>query len=421
MDDMAFSTGEAVTARRAAAGETVAIARINSADTAALVERLDVGSLIEDGRVTVIGLDAIRDKLGERWVRKQTDVWAYTERSMGKFLSPQDLFHRLNDTEYLIAVASDNAMGGQTICMHVLEDVLVYFLGGCKQSDLVLKTVTKIDGQTLECDTVNVAAISRPSGPVEARNADGASPGAPRRAMPAMVVLSMVSVSGRELSITHTPEQISSLRHNVVAGVRAEPIVIDVASGRRLPRLAFLRLADADLQKIDQATLEMGLQVAKMIESDRPGIILPLSFQTLASQRARTALFAGVTAETMRQRFLIEVTNIEPGTPNGRLIETAALLKAYTTGVLARILPSKAPPTALTDARLAAVALDLTDSGDDEAVLLGIMRGFHARSIGLAPSLQLLGLPSRGLFDAALSLGFTHASVRRQAAVNLAA
>jgi hypothetical protein len=419
MDDMAFAAGThapEAPISDAPTPEAFTVAKISSADTAALVERLDVGSLIEDGRVTVIGLDAIRDKLGERWARKQADVWAYAERSMGKFLSPQDLFHRLNDTEYLIAVASDNALGGQTLCMHVLEDVLVYFLGGCKQADMAIKTVTRISGQTLDCLEVDVAAISR------GEERPSAPPASTARRVPAaMPILVMMSASGRELSVTHAPDQISSLKHNLVAGVRGEPVVIDAASGRRLPRAAFLRLADPDLARIDQATLDMGLGVAKMIDSDRPGIILPLSFQTLSSQRARNTLFAGVTPELMRQRFLIEITNIEPGTPSGRLIETAALLRAYTTGVLARILPGKAAPAGLPEARLAAVALDLTDAGDDEDILVGLMRAFHMRSVNMASSLQVLGLPSRSLFEDALALGFTHASVRRAPAASLAA
>lgn len=398
----------------ASAPESFAVARLQTADVAALLERLDVAELVERGAVNVISLDAIKAKLGDRWERKQADIWAHVERSIAKTLAPQDISHRLTDCDYLVAVVSDNAIAAQSLCIHILEETLVFFLGACQPSDLTLQTVHSIAGGKIDCRTIDSNFIRRRA---EGVNADEPS----RRITTTPSLIAFLTATGRELKVSHAPDQLISLRQGFSAGVRSEPTVTDAASGAVLSHGGWGRLADHDLERIDHATFEMGLRVIKIIKSDRPGLILPITFQTLASGRSRAALFALAPADLVRQRILIEIVNIDPGTPKGRLAELVGLLRAHTTGVLARVSADKAAIEVLKDIRLAGVALDLSEERADEAALLATMAAFHNRAAAIAPSLQVLGLPNRNLFGAALKIGLTHASLRREAAVNLAA
>lgn len=401
------------------APESFAVARLQTADIEALFERLNLSELMESGAVNVIGLDAIRDKIGlERWPRKQAAVWAHVERCMQKTLSPQDIFHRLTDCDYVVAVVSDSPIAAQSLCMRVLEETLVFFLGACKRSDLTLQTVRGFKDGKLDCSLVDAAMVH---GRVEGAREDPDLTVARAAGKPLNPLMRFQSFTGQDLRVTHGPEPLISLRQGLNAGVRVEPAVVNEATGAELTLAELGKLDDHDLERIDQATFELGIKVIKLVQSDRPGTILPISFQTLSSSRRRAALFALAPAELVRQRFLIEIVNIDPGTPNGRLIELAGLLRAHTTGVLARVPPAKQALDALRDIRLAGVALDLSEVAADEAALLAMMSAFHNRAVAVAPSLQVLGLPSRGLFGAAMKIGITHASVRRQPSVNLAA
>jgi hypothetical protein len=395
--------------------EDFAVARLKRVDVAALLQRLSLTEVIDAGGVNVISLDAIRERAGERWPRKQADVWAHIERCMAKILAPQDVVHRLTDCDYLVAIVSDSPVAAQALCMNILEETLVFFLGACVPSQLLLHTVRGFSDGVLDCHTVDARYLRQRS--------EGVDPAKPqqRAAQAITPIMTFQSTTGRDLVVSHGPLFLTSLRQGVHAGVRSEPAVVDKAANIVLPRAEVARLADADLARIDQATLERCIAVSRVVQSDRPGMIVPLSFQTLSSSRSRAALFALAPADFVRQRFLIEIINIDAGTPNGRLRELVGLLRAHTTGVLARVPPSRGALDVLRDIRLAGVALDLSDSTTNVAAVMVAMTAFYNRAVGLAPSLQVLGLNTKAMFGPALKCGMTHASLRKASPLHLAA
>ncbi|MCE3290304.1 MAG: hypothetical protein K0R83_2316, partial [Caulobacter sp.] len=64
--------------------------RIAAADVAAVLERVAGADLAARGGITIISVDAVRDKVGERWERNRAAVWAYVQRRMGEHLQPGD-------------------------------------------------------------------------------------------------------------------------------------------------------------------------------------------------------------------------------------------------------------------------------------------------------------------------------------------
>ena len=44
--------------------------------------RLDGSEALQGGAVNIIGLDSVRDKLGERWPAKRSRVWEHVEREL---------------------------------------------------------------------------------------------------------------------------------------------------------------------------------------------------------------------------------------------------------------------------------------------------------------------------------------------------
>ena len=68
----------------------------------AKVRQFQASPLLDDGRINVIALDPIADRLGDRWESRREQVYEHLERALNKKLSPTDFFLRVSDTVYLV-------------------------------------------------------------------------------------------------------------------------------------------------------------------------------------------------------------------------------------------------------------------------------------------------------------------------------
>ena len=105
------------------------IDRISAAGAQDVLDRLQNTALLESGAVNVIGLDAIRRKLGDRWPHKRSQIWEHVERELERNLGPADIFLRTDDISYMIAQPGSAGFAAQSICLSILQDILKFFLG----------------------------------------------------------------------------------------------------------------------------------------------------------------------------------------------------------------------------------------------------------------------------------------------------
>ena len=94
----------------------------------------------------IISVEAIRERSGDRWDRKRDDVWGYLGRKLNEYLSYQDIHQRLNETDVLVAMTTEDGVAAQAVGMKVLEDVLEFFLGAAERKDIRIRAVSRIDG-----------------------------------------------------------------------------------------------------------------------------------------------------------------------------------------------------------------------------------------------------------------------------------
>jgi hypothetical protein len=392
------------------------IDRIAATDVAALLERVAGAELAAEGGVNIISIEAIRAKIGPRWERNRHAVWAYVLRRLSEHLAHQDLAHRLNDTDFLIAMTSQQGAAAQGIAVKILEEVLTHFLGEAKPSDVKIRNVTAVTSNELFCSTLDPRAIA-----ANARRAAEAGPAAllqgavdpqeERRRNP----VSFVTASGLTIRIDFALEPVTSLRHQVTAAVRVEPTVSEANSGRQIPARAFARLSDDELAVIDQATLDYGALFLPLGRS-RGGapLIVPTSFRTMMARRGRGMLIAaaGAAPELAKTSLLVELVDVDRGTPAGRLTEITGLLRTLTRGVFARKQVGREGLEHLRGARLAGITLDAGDIAADASRFAAQMLDFGRNAKGLAPALVVQGLPSDDFFAVAEVAGLTHAGVR---------
>jgi hypothetical protein len=123
----------------------------------------------------------------------------------------------------------------------------------------------------------------------------------------------------------------------------------------------------------------------------------------------------------MQNPWIAEISDLDPGTPSGRLAETAGLLRPYTSVVFAEVLAKRPTWRTLSEARIAGAALDLHDRKLADAEIAKLMLNFGDKASAAVRSLLCYGLPSAAFFDIAQVAGFSHATVRAGAEVQAAA
>ena len=387
------------------------LTRISAVHASAVLERLAGSDRLERGAVYIISVEAIRDRSGDRWPKKRDDVWGYLGRKLNEYLSYQDVHHRLNDTDVLVCMTTEDGVAAQAVGMKVLEDVLEFFLGAAERKDIRIKAVTRIDGDELLCADLDpeIIATAREK-EAEAPYQRQVSPEAERARNPH----SFVASNGQRLQIDFALEHVVSLRHGVTAVLRVEPTVSFSATGETIVARRFHRLSDEDIIAIDRATLAFGGLFVPEDAKTQPPVIIPASFRTLGARKGRNSLIAidGVTPERIRQGAMIEFVDIDRGTPSGRLVEVVSLVGRLTRGVLARLQPVGNALDPVQGARFNGLTLDFADLGLPDARLEAFMRAMAHQMRGKAPALIAQGLGERLHFEMADDAGFTHAGIR---------
>jgi hypothetical protein len=401
------------------------VARFVDDDAASFLEQLSGSLMVQSGAVNLIGLDSIRDRLGQRWLRRREDVWLYVEKCISRLLADRAYFKRVSETDFVIAIAGSDAFAAQTLCVKVLSETLTHFLGAAEPGAVQIRKVSGVSQGEISCAPVDLHALAGrqdivavPRAAAEplrehAAFADPDEPHTPRA--PAVLAAGparLASATGLMLSVDYRPEPLIQLHNGRVAGLCLEPVVRDARSGRRLPRHGLARLPDSDLAFIDR----LGMTVAKGISAAHAAahsLLVQVSFQTLACQALRKRLLAELDARRLGSAWVIMLSHIDHGTPPSRLVEMISFLHPYCEGVFACI-PVTAPHFGhLAECRLRGLVIDLERWAGDPRRTADHLCHFGERAGGLASVLAARGLASQAMFDVARAAGLTHASLRR--------
>lgn len=386
------------------------IARIEAVDARVVLERLAGAELIERGSVTVISVEAIRRRAGVRWDRKRDDVWAHVQRRCDEHLSFQDIRQRVSETDLLIAMMTEEGVAAQAIALKILEEVLNFFLGAAHPEDLNVRCVRGIEGDVITAEAVDLAKIaaSRERVAQPAFRAD-LDPREVRRRSP----VSFVTVSGERVRVDFSVERVVSLRHGVTALLRVEPTVRSLDTGALIPKREFARLDDDDILFIDRSTLAYGGLYLPEASEGGPPILLPVSFRTMGARKGRSALveMGQGDAARLRRSVMLELVDVDLGTPAARLAEVAALMGQLSRGVAARVQPARKALEPLRGARLHALTLDVRELGWDSLRQDALLRVMAEQMRGKAPAQIAQGLGDEGWLARAKAAGFSHAAV----------
>jgi hypothetical protein len=384
------------------------IDRVTSASARDGLERLAGSEVLKSGAVNLIGLDAIRDHLGPRWGGKRDRIWEHVERDLEKRLGAFDMALRLDEATYLVAMPSATRFAAQVTCLHAMQDILKFFLGESRPSDIRVSNVTQVSSDSVSSaplDAMALAAESRKPPPVYLPDSEPEQPAKAWRPPLAGRTESGLFVSRARLPVEVRlgVQAVRNLKRNLVTSYLIErstqPAVDD----------------NADLLQVDIAV--MAYASSLMQEHQKTGgrltLHVPISYASAASIRGRELALQIMRnhRERAREIILIEIADLDPGVPPSRLLETVSLLKPFCMGVLARVRPSLGALSAVKDCGLRGLILEAHGLGHTPAEIGPRLKAFADAARGVTPNLIVHGLNGPDLVKTAAACGFTHASL----------
>ena len=372
-------------------------------DLRAALERLALTGVVDRGCVTVIGLDAVRDRLGERWEARRERIWEGVNAHLARRLGPHDLHVRLDEVSLLLALG-DTPEQALVLSLNLLKELLTFFLGQQTLADLRIDQVTAIAAGRIERTPVDPATVPvlAPPSPRAADRTQGHS---------GWSALSFAASDGRELEIAFVFEPVLSLKFLTKAGLRMIPVLRDRVSGLSLgPRwrrtLPFADVLGVDLMAIDAARPLFGA-------ADAPKVMIPLSVETLFSVRGRAAIMGHLhgAGEPSGVGMVVEVLGVDGGTPTSGLAEATTVMGRYCK-VVARSDLSAGCWRVLRECALTGVSMNAYALPPDGPGIGTALLGFSRLAKAIAPLRFAFGLPDASVCDLAAGVGLTHVSVR---------
>jgi len=302
------------------------------------LDRIQSASVLDAGKVCLVGLDAVRSRLGPRWPGRREQIYEHALNTLRRRLAADALVQRVSETDFLVVQPGVDRLSGQALCLNCLREVLTHFLGEAVLGDVVLHEVSAIEDGHIAARKIGREIVQS--------LAERAPTPAAIASLPAAPVASQgrwnpfVAHDGRRLRTSCQLEPVFQLKTYERIGFRMKRRVLVLPSEAAMPITEQRALTGADLERIDLATLARGLErLRQQGETGKhPSLVLPVSFATLSSRRGRTQLaeFFRAAEENVQRGLICEVCDVE-GVPPGALLAATSLMRPFCRYIIAAL------------------------------------------------------------------------------------
>jgi alpha-D-ribose 1-methylphosphonate 5-triphosphate synthase subunit PhnG len=385
------------------------VTRLTSGDARQALDQMKGSPLVSEGRVCLIGLDAIRHRMGSRWADRRETVFAYAQQTLRRQLGSHGFALRISEVDFLVAQPAVGRLAGQAHCLNCLRDILDHFLGEARLGDLIVHEVMAIGDGEIDALKLDVGrhiappAFQEPPEPTLAL-----PPPEPDRWAPFAVQ------DGRTLRASCALEPVFQLRTFGRIGYRLTRRVISGPNDQALSMEEQRQLSSAEIEKIDFATLARGLnRLEQEADAERqPSLILPVSYVTLANQRSRNALadYLRAAQGAVQRGLICEVCDIE-GVPPSALLAAISRIRPFSLFVVGRL---AAPPATslepLKDVGLNGFSIERPTGSFTDTLFAEFARTVTFATKPAARGMMFFGLTGAKEVAMASLYGATHAS-----------
>jgi hypothetical protein len=387
-------------------------------DPAALakVKQFQTSPLLDDGRINVISLDPIADRLGEKWGSRQEQVYEHLERALTKKLGPTDFFLRVSDTVYLVAQPSAGKFGAQALCVRALDEVVSFFLGPGPRQDVRVHKVTDLTAK--EIVAVPIDRLLAAEG--EKRETNTLAAYKEAREDPTLLSPArwspFVASNGVHVRVSCTLEPVFEVKRHTRIGYRLRRRVLDTATEQPLTQQQLTHLSRGDLLRIDMATIARGMArlTSEQDSETELSLIVPVSFITLSNVEGRHLIASAFSKvrETVLKGVICEICDVE-AVPHVALLQAASLIRPHTLFVIGH-LEAENPQAlgSLKETGLKALSLQCPANIVGDAEFIGWLRSVITSTRRVTKSLMLYGCPNPRRAALAALVGATHVSFK---------
>ncbi|AIB10858.1 hypothetical protein ABAZ39_02245 [Azospirillum argentinense] len=299
-------------------------------------EILFSGRLITAGAVHLIGLEDIRNQLGNRWERVKERVHIYTTRLLEKMLSPHDVWFRHGEAQFIIVFAHADIQAAQLICGKIVEDLHQSLLGHSDTSQIIVKTaLVEIDGSVAVGSARLDDLLLHAASPSERPSAKPQRAGRPEERSEERQRPSLTDFALGNGEPPPRPKvlfrPVYDVRNKVISTYTCRP---DLHTCRHINQIT----ADDVMQEeaifdYDMETLCHAVRTYNELYQNkfRYAQTIPVHFETLASVRRRREYLQScrMIPNCLIPFLAFELEGLPQGIPNGRLAEMVTMLRPF--------------------------------------------------------------------------------------------
>ncbi|MFC5356102.1 hypothetical protein [Azospirillum himalayense] len=308
---------------------------------------LSSGRTVTAGAVHLIGLEDIRDHLGKRWETVKDRVQDYTGRLLEKMLSPQDVWFRHGEAQFIIVFAHADVKAAQLICGKIVETLHQTLLGHSDTSQIIVKTaLVEIDGSiaigSARLDDLLHRAASQPERPADRTDPTAqpttAQPTAQSVAQPEAEERQRLSPTDFAFGNGEPPPRpkvlfrpVYDVRNKVISTYTCRP---DLHTCRHINQITVDDvLQEEAIFDYDMETLCHAVRTYNELYKNkfRYAQTIPVHFETLASVRRRREYLQScrMIPNCLIPFLAFELEGLPQGIPNGRLAEMVTMLRPF--------------------------------------------------------------------------------------------
>jgi hypothetical protein len=282
------------------------------------------------GWANLISLEPIAERLGDRWERKREDIWLHVDNFLKRHFRADDLIVRLDEFNFLVAQPGKETLAAQAACVRASAELMKFFLGETCTSSVRIKVVDAVDEEGVVAAPVPVERVK------SMLLAQTPGLGRPARVKSTPVLTRL----GRNISMTVALQPLWNLQPAPrLIGHYANVKLCDGDTGEAISPAERSRLQPGELSDVDVATLQTAMEMRRASPKLAGGLIVPVSYLTLANTSTRFQMLQAVQQllPSDRKTFGWEIVDLESGIPAGRLSELVGIARRYCRGVMCQL------------------------------------------------------------------------------------
>jgi hypothetical protein len=286
--------------------------------------------LVDQGKVNLISIAPVIERLGDRWPRKREAIWLHVETFLRRQFRPDDVVVRVDEAHFLIAQPGREPLSAQTRCANAAADLMKFFLGDTSPHFVRVKVVEAVEGDQM------VVAPVPPHRLETILHARDPTVGRPARVQTTPILTRL----GRSVSLTVSLERLLCLQPSPrLIGHQVKAELFDGVSGAPLTAAERARLQPGELADIDVSALKTAIAIRAASPRLTGGLIVPISYLTLTNSSTRYQVLDEVQRmePSDARSFGWEIVDLEQGVPSGRLAEMVAIARSRSRGVVCRL------------------------------------------------------------------------------------